>query len=167
METLGYLVLRLFFGAIFLLHGFQQMGWLDGSGLQGPVRTIERTGFRPVWLWARCLAYGTLTGGLSLLLGALTSVGSALLVTIMVIAIITSKTGKGFWNRDGGYEYNLSLIGGSAATGLLGPGVISVDAFFAPHLISAELFVVLTMICLAFASVGFMTRQVVQQPAQH
>jgi uncharacterized membrane protein YphA (DoxX/SURF4 family) len=35
MEPLGYLVLRLFFGGIFALHGIQQLGWLDGNGLKG------------------------------------------------------------------------------------------------------------------------------------
>ena len=42
MESLGYLGLRLFFGGIFALHGVQQLGWLDESGLKGNCIKLSR-----------------------------------------------------------------------------------------------------------------------------
>jgi uncharacterized membrane protein YphA (DoxX/SURF4 family) len=69
-----------------------------------------------------------LAGGLSVFFGALTQIGAATLITIMTVAILTNKLSRGFWNKYHGYEYNLSLIGGFAAVGLLGPGPLSFDA---------------------------------------
>jgi len=43
-------------------------------------------------------------------LGALTFIGCALIITVMVVAMLTIKKQSGFWERDGGYEYNLAVI---------------------------------------------------------
>lgn len=166
MDMLGYLVLRITFGMIFIMHGLQQLipGFGGGKGLQGTQETITRIGFRPAWLWTPCLALGMLTGGLMLILGLFTVVGAAVVITIMVIAVTTTKLTRGFWNRNSGYEYNLALIGGTAAIGLLGPGPNSLDAVLAPFLLlSPAFFVVALIVCLGVTSLGFMTRQPAQR----
>lgn len=167
MVNFGYLILRLFFGGIFLMHGLQMLGALDGNYLQGALRTTERERFRPVRLWASLLAYGNLFAGLSLLFGAFMVLGSAIIVTVIVVVLITSdKIQKGFWNKDKGYEYTVSLIGGGLATGFFGPGPVSVDAVAMPGLISQSLFLLTLIVCLAIAALGLLTRGAAQQAAE-
>jgi putative oxidoreductase len=168
MENLGFLVLRFIFGMVFVMHGCQQVlpSFGGGKGLKGTEDTVARIGFRPTWLWARFLGFGTLIGGLLLTFGLFTALGAAVLVTIMIVAIVTTKLNRGFWNRDRGYEYNLSLIGGSAAVGLLGPGANSLDALLAPWMINPALFIAALLVSLCVASLGFVTRQPAQQAAE-
>ena len=166
MGNFGYLILRLFFGGIFLMHGLQMLGALDGDYLQGALRTTARERFRPVRLWASLLAYGNLFAGLSLLLGAFTVLGSAIMVTVILVVLITSdKIQKGFWNKDKGYEYTVSLIGGGLAAGFFGPGPLSVDAVAMPGLINPSLFLLTLLVCLAIAAFGLLTRGAVQPVA--
>ncbi len=166
MGNFGYLILRLFFGGIFLMHGLQMLGAFSGTYLKGATLTTERERFRPVWLWASLLAYGNLFAGLSLLLGAFTVLGSALVVTVIVVVLVTSdKIQKGFWNKDKGYEYTVSLIGGGLAMGFFGPGPLSVDAVLMPGLISPSLFLFTLIVVMAIAALGLLTRGAAVQEA--
>ena len=104
---------------------------------------------------------------MSLLLGAFMVLGSAIIVTVIVVVLITSdKIQKGFWNKDKGYEYTVSLIGGGLATGFFGPGPVSVDAVAMPGLISQSLFLLTLIVCLAIAALGLLTRGAAQQAAE-
>ncbi len=166
MGNFGYLILRLFFGGIFLMHGLQMLGAFDGKYLKGALRTTERERFRPLLLWASLLAYGNLFAGLSLLLGAFTILGGSIIVTVITVVLITSdKIQKGFWNKDRGYEYTLSLIGGGLAVGFFGPGPMSVDAAAMPALINPYLFLITLVVCFAIAGMGLLTRGAVSQSA--
>jgi hypothetical protein len=108
-----------------------------------------------------------LAGGLSVFFGAFTQLGAATLITIMTVAVLTNKLSRGFWNKNHGYEYNLSLIGGVAAVGLLGPGALSFDAVLALPLRNPGLFFAALVFFLAVAGLGFLTRQPVQEAARH
>jgi putative oxidoreductase len=168
MEELGHMVLRFVFGLIFILHGCQHVipSFGGGTGLKGAEDTVNRAGFRPSWLWGPLFGIGMLGGGLSVFFGALTQLGAATLITIMTVAILTNKVSRGFWNKNHGYEYNLSLIGGVAAVGLLGPGPISFDAIAGLPLASAGLFFAALVIFLAVAGLGFLTRQPAREAAR-
>ena len=87
-------------------------------------------------------------------LGAFTFLGCALIITTMVVAALTLKAHSGFWERFGGYEYNLCVIGMAAAIALIGPGPISLDAALAPGLIDAGLFFIALVVSLAVAGLG-------------
>jgi putative oxidoreductase len=169
MEILGYLVLRFVFGLIFVLHGCQHVltSFGGSKGLKGSEETVARLGFKPVWLWSRLFGFGMLSGGLSVFFGAFTHLGAATLISIMAVAVLANKLPRGFWNKNNGYEYNLSLIGGLTAAGLFGPGPISFDAMFGLPLVNPGLFVAALIIFLAIASLGFVTREPAQQPARH
>jgi putative oxidoreductase len=158
MEPLGILILRLTFGVIFVLHGVRQaFGWIGGGHMEA---VMERLGLRPPKLWAALSGFGNLIGGLLIALGLFTFLGCALLVTTMIVAIATIKGPNGFWEREGGYEYNLAVIGAAAALGVMGPGPLSLDASLAPELVRPELFFVAVAVCLIVAGLGLVRRTV-------
>ena len=66
-------------------------------------------------------------GGTLLATGFLTPLGSAATIGVMSQAIRTVHWEKGFFNHDGGYEFNLTLIGAAVALAESGPGPISLD----------------------------------------
>ncbi len=156
MESLGVLILRLTFGTIFTLHGLHQYFGLFGGGKMAEV--MQRLGLRPSRLWASLCGLGNLLGGVMLGLGALTFLGCALIITVMVVAMLTIKKQSGFWERDGGYEYNLAVIGTATAIGIMGPGPLSLDAAMVPALIRPELFFLALFVCLGIGAVGLYGR---------
>lgn len=125
---LGLLIVRAAVGLVFAAHGAQKVfGWWDGPGLSGWAAAMERMGLRPRWPWALVSALTELVGGLLLALGALTAVASALLLAQSVVIVFRAHWPRGFWNRDGGIEFPLVLLAGSAAIATAGPGAISLD----------------------------------------
>jgi uncharacterized membrane protein YphA (DoxX/SURF4 family) len=169
MEILGHLILRFIFGLIFILHGCQHVltSFGGGKGLKASEETVARLGFKPIWLWSRLFGFGMLSGGLSVFFGAFTQLGAATLISIMTVAVLANKLPRGFWNKNNGYEYNLSLIGGLSAVGLFGPGPLSFDEMLSFPLVNPDLLLVALVIFLAIASLGFITRQPAQEPARH
>jgi putative oxidoreductase len=156
METLGILILRLTLGLIFIAHGLRQyLGWFGGGSMEDVMR---RLGLQPARLWASLCGLGNLAGGFMIATGAFTVVGCALVITTMVVATVTLKAHSGFWERFGGYEYNLCVIGTSVAIALMGPGMLSMDAALAPSLIDAKLFCLVLVFSLAVAAVGLYRR---------
>jgi putative oxidoreductase len=156
METLGILILRLTLGLIFVAHGLRQyLGWFGGGSME---EVMRRLGLQPARLWASLCGLGNLAGGCMIALGAFTVLGCALIITTMFVATLTLKAHSGFWERFGGYEYNLCVIGTSVAIALIGPGPLSVDAAWAPGLIDARLFCLALALSLAIAALGLCRR---------
>jgi putative oxidoreductase len=126
--TAGLLVLRLVLGLIMAAHGVQKLfGWFGGPGLAGFAANLEDLGVRPGRVWAPVAAGVELGGGILVAAGLLTPVAALFLVGDLLIAILTVHLTRGFWNRDGGYEFPLALIGGLVALSLVGPGNASLD----------------------------------------
>ena len=48
----------------------------------------------------------------------------------MIVAIATAHWSKGFWNGNGGFEFNLLIIAAAAALAAIGPGRFSLDRAF-------------------------------------
>lgn len=156
MESLGILILRLTLGLIFVAHGLRQFfGWFGGGGMED---VMKRLGLRPPKLWASLSGLGNLAGGIMISLGAFTFLGCALIITTMIVATVTLKAQSGFWERYGGYEYNLCVIGAAVAIALIGPGQLSVDAALAPELIRPELFYLALLVCLSVAGLALYRR---------
>jgi hypothetical protein len=72
--------------------------------------------------------------------------------------MLTIKAHSGFWERYGGYEYNLCIIGTAVAIALMGPGEISLDAVVAPGLVRRELFYLSLLVSLSVAGFGLYLR---------
>lgn len=131
MIAIGLLLLRLILGIIFLLHGAQKLfGLFGGHGLAGTSQFLASLGLRPAKMWAIINALGETLGGLLLFLGLLTPLGALLVIGVMLVAIAKVHWKKGFWNGQGGYEYNLLLTTVAVVLGLLGAGAYSLDAAF-------------------------------------
>jgi putative oxidoreductase len=127
--TAGLLILRLVLGLTMAAHGAQKLlGWFGGPGLDGFAARLAQLGVRPGRTWAIVSAVVELGGGLLVAAGLLTPVAALFLAGNLLVAILTTHIARGFWNRDGGYEFPLALLGGLVAVSLTGPGAASVDA---------------------------------------
>jgi putative oxidoreductase len=126
---LGLLVLRVVLGLIFIGHGGQKLfGWYGGSGWQGWTAGVGKMGLRPAWFWGLMAVLGEFGGGILVLLGLLSPLGSLGIIAAMLMAIIKVHWPKGFWNSKGGIEFPLMNLAAALALGLMGPGAYSVDA---------------------------------------
>lgn len=151
----GLLILRLVAGLTLAAHGTQKLfGWFAGPGLTRLTQGFEKQGFKPAWLWVSLVILGEVGGGVSVALGFLTPLGAAGIFGAMFMAIFKSHWKNGFWNRDRGIEFPLSLLASSVAIGLIGPGGYSLDSLFGIALPQALLFGVLAVSALLVDIIG-------------
>jgi putative oxidoreductase len=119
---LSLLIIRVIVGIIFAAHGAQKMfGVFGGKGLQAVVEGMGVVGY-PV-------SIGEFFGGLGLIVGFLTRFSAASNIVIMIGAIAMVHGKNGFFASEGGYEYNLALIGLLAPILIAGPGRYSIGRF--------------------------------------
>ncbi len=151
----GLLILRLVTGLTLAGHGTQKLfGWFAGPGLTRLTQGFEKQGFKPAWLWVGLVVLGEVGGGISVALGFLTPLGAAGIFGAMFMAMFKSHWKNGFWNRDRGIEFPLSLLATSVAIGLMGPGSYSLDTLFGIVLPEALLFGVLAVAALLIDIIG-------------
>lgn len=124
----GLLLLRVVTGLIFAAHGAQKVfGWWGGPGPAGTRGWIGGMGFRPAWLFAALVSLQELGGGLLLAFGFVTPLGALAVTASMVVAIAMVHWKNGFWNGNGGFEFNLALVSAAVALAATGPGRFSID----------------------------------------
>ena len=131
--SVGLLVLRLVMGAAFMHHGWGKiqnpMGWM------GPEATM------PAILQALA-AISEFGGGLVLIAGLLTRLGSLGITSVMVVALATVhlKLGHPFVAAKGGPSYELPAVYLACAIMflLLGPGKFSLDALLFGKLLGQQ-----------------------------
>jgi putative oxidoreductase len=125
------LIVRLVVGLTVAAHGSQKLfGWFQGAGISGFAKALERLGLRPAWAWAWVSALAEGVRGILVAVGLLTPIVALIVAANMLVAIITAHVAKGFWNKDGGYEFPLVLMAGAVAVSLTGAGNISLDRVF-------------------------------------
>jgi putative oxidoreductase len=123
----GLLLLRVVAGLTMAAHGTQKLvGWFGGSGLKGTAEGFESLGFRPAPLMALIAGLSETTGVL-FALGFLTPLASLAIATVMLNAIESVHWKNGFFNANGGYEFNLLLLTVAVAIAATGPGRFSLD----------------------------------------
>jgi len=116
------LILRVVVGLIFTLHGAQKLfGAFGGAGLAETVKAMGPLGY--------AVTIGEFFGGLGLIVGFLSRFSAASLIVVMLGAIATVHGKNGFFLSEGGFEYNLALIGLLAPILIAGPGSLSVGRF--------------------------------------
>jgi putative oxidoreductase len=121
-------------GGYFIAHGTQKLfGWFGGDGLEGSGRFFESLELRPGRRNALAAGATESLGGLSVMVGFLTPLAAAALIATMITAIRTVHFEKGPLLANGGYEYNLVLIGALAALVDGGPGALSLDRKLGLH----------------------------------
>jgi putative oxidoreductase len=123
MVDISLLVLRLVSGTIMAAHGAQKaLGVFGGKGLAATVEMMGPLGY-PVTI-------GEFLGGIGIVFGFLSRFSAASNILIMLGAIAMVHGKNGFFLQNGGFEYNLALIGLMLPIVLLGPGAHSVAAKF-------------------------------------
>jgi putative oxidoreductase len=121
------LVVRIIVGIILMAHGAQKIfGAFGGPGLSGIMSPQGPGGGGVIGL---LVAIGEFFGGLGILVGFLSRFSAAANILIMLGAIVLVHGRKGFFLSDGGFEYNLALIGLLVPILILGPGKIAVSRF--------------------------------------
>jgi putative oxidoreductase len=125
---LGLTILRAAVGGAFFAHGAQKLfGWFGGPGLEGMGKGFEQMGLRPGKRNAMIAGASEAGGGAMLATGFLTPLGAAAIIGVMHQAVRTVHWEKGFFNTEGGYEYNLVLTAAAVALADTGPGPWSLD----------------------------------------
>jgi putative oxidoreductase len=125
---LGRLAARLVIGGLFIGHGTQKLfGWFDGPGPEGTEKMMDKLEMRPARANALLSGASETAGGAMIATGFLTPVGASALIATMITAIRKVHLQKGFWNTNGGYEFNLTLIASLLALVDGGPGPVSID----------------------------------------
>jgi putative oxidoreductase len=104
-------------GIAFMAHGYPKL--IDIPGTQGFFGNI---GLPPEM--AVLIGLLEFIGGLTLTLGVLTRISSALLIGDMIGAILLVKMARGFV---GGAELDLLLLAGAASLLITGPGRVSIE----------------------------------------
>ena len=125
---LALLIVRVVLGVIFIIHGGQKLfGWYGGPGMKGMTQWLGSMGVAHPTLFAGMATLSEFGGGLLVLVGLLTPLAAAFIVSTMVVAIVFAHAKNGFLNSNHGYEFNLSLIALALALMLSGAGTISLD----------------------------------------
>lgn len=126
---LGRLFLRATLGAIFVSHGTQKLfGWFGGHGLEATSQGFEKMGMRPGRVHATAASVAEAGSGALALLGLATPLAASGITGVMLTAIQRVHKKNGFFNMNGGYEFNLVLIGAALALAEVGPGDPSLDS---------------------------------------
>jgi putative oxidoreductase len=120
---IGLLAVRIALGVVFIAHGVDKLGDLQGTEQFFASLDIPAAG-----LMAPLVTFTEILGGGALILGVLTPLAGTALAIDMLVAFATVHASKGFFASDGGYE--LVMLLGLAALALVvsGPGRLSVDA---------------------------------------
>jgi putative oxidoreductase len=112
-------IVRVIVGVIFVAHGSQKLfGAFGGPGLTGVVSMMGPIGY--------LVTIGEFFGGLGLIVGFLCRFSAASLIVIMIGAVVMVHGKNGFFLSNGGFEYNLALIGLLLPVLILGPGRFAV-----------------------------------------
>ena len=128
LERLAVLILRLFLGFTFMMHGSQKLlGAFGGGGLAGVAGMLSKLGVEPAQIWAWVLSITEFVGGVCVFLGFLARFWAAGLVIDMAVAIFKVHMPNGFFAGKNGFELPLALGVMALVIVLTGPGSLSVD----------------------------------------
>jgi putative oxidoreductase len=131
----GLLLLRLFIGICFIVHGLGKLGLVGTGDMDGFVAWLDELGVPMPDVQARIAMLSEMVGGVLLTLGLFTRPAAALLIGTMIVAARLGHRGAGYLitNDPPGAEYTVNLAVVCGLILLLGPGSVSFDAaFFAP-----------------------------------
>lgn len=119
------LLLRLVVGATMIAHGVNH--WIGGGKIAGTAGWFSSLGLRNGVLQAWLSVITEIGAGVLLVLGLLTPLAAAAVISVMLVAALLAHRKNGFFVMRDGYEYVLVLGVVSVVIGILGPGWLSVD----------------------------------------
>ena len=128
LERLAVLILRLFIGFAFTMHGSQKLlGAFGGGGIAWVTGMLTKIGLEPANILAWVLSITEFVGGVCVFFGFLTRFWAAGLVIDMSVAILKVHMPNGFFAAKNGFELPMSFGVMALVILLTGPGSLSVD----------------------------------------
>lgn len=124
-ETAALLLVRLVVGITMIAHGYNH--WRGGGRIEGTARWFSGLGLRQGTLQAWMSVVTEIGAGALLVLGLLTPLACAAVISVMLVAGLLAHRANGFFVFKDGYEYVLVLAVVCLALALLGPGDWSLD----------------------------------------
>ncbi|WP_406131011.1 DoxX family membrane protein [Streptomyces sp. NBC_00989] len=119
------LLVRVVAGLIMIMHGLNH--WRGGGRIEGTARWFTGLGLRQGVLQAWASVLTEVGAGVLLVLGLLTPLACAAVISVMLVAGLLAHRPNGFFVFKDGYEYVLTLAVVALALAVLGPGRWSVD----------------------------------------
>jgi putative oxidoreductase len=123
--VVGLLLLRVVVGVTMMLHGYNH--WRGGGKIAGTARWFSGLGLRYGVLQAWMSVVTELGAGFLLVIGLLTPLACAAVISVMLVAGLLAHRKNGFFVFKDGYEYVLLVAVACLLLGLAGPGRFSVD----------------------------------------
>lgn len=150
----GLLLLRLVVGVTLAGHGAQKLfGAFGGGGVRGTASAFASLGYRAPVALGLAVGLAEVGGGVLLALGLLTPLAALAILVVQLNAIAAVHWPRGFWNADGGYEFNLLICAVAVALAASGAGRLSLDGAVGwEHEISGVWWGVAVLICGAILS---------------
>lgn len=122
------LAVRIVLGAYMVAHGAQKLvGWFGGYGLAATSQFFEQIGFRPGRVFAQTASVTEIVSGALVMLGLFGSLGPALMLSVLIVAMATVHWPNGWFVTANGIEHSLLFATGAVALALAGPGHFSLD----------------------------------------
>jgi putative oxidoreductase len=130
LTGMAILLLRVFIGICFVVHGLGKLGVVGTGSMAGFEGWLKSMNIPFAAAQARLAMASEILGGALLILGLLTRPAAALCLFTMVVASVIGHKGGGYLitNNPPGNEYAINLAAICAAMILLGPGMFSLDA---------------------------------------
>jgi putative oxidoreductase len=125
-EVVALLLVRVVVGVTMILHGYNH--WRGGGRIAGTARWFSGLGLRYGTLQAWMSVVTEIGAGTLLVIGLLTPLACAAVISVMLIAGLLAHRPNGFFVFRDGYEYVLVLSVTSLALATLGPGRVSADS---------------------------------------
>jgi putative oxidoreductase len=129
LTDLAVLIMRVFIGVCFIVHGLGKAGIVGTGDMAGFVGWLESLGvpFAPVQ--ARMAMLSEIIGGAAIAVGLMTRPSCLLLIGTMLVATRLGHKGAGYLitNEPPGAEYTINLAAICLVIALLGPGAYSLD----------------------------------------
>lgn len=124
-DVVVLLLVRAVVGLIMIMHGLNH--WRGGGRIEGTARWFTGLGLRQGVLQAWMSVLTEVGAGVLLILGLLTPLACAAVISVMLVAGLLAHRPNGFFVFKDGYEYVLTLAVVALALAVLGPGRWSVD----------------------------------------
>lgn len=131
LNDLALLILRLFIGVCFVVHGLGKLGLVGPGNMAGFEGWLKSMGLPFPEFQARMAMAAEIVGGIMITFGLLTRVGALICGGTMVVATLIGHKGGGYLitNNPPGREYALNLAVICLVMILLGPGPYAIDAY--------------------------------------
>ena len=126
------LILRVFIGICFIVHGLGKGGFVGTGNMAGFVGWLKSLNVPFPEVQARAAMVAEILGGALLLVGLFHRAGCVLVFIIMVVAALIGHKNSGYLitNNPPGNEYTVNLAAITVVMFLIGPGSYSLDYYF-------------------------------------